>query len=120
LLTDPGRYRALTALLLLGPATPMLFQGQEYGAPEPFLFFADHHEELARLVRGGRGRFLAQFPSMADAETQRALTDPAAPDTFERCRLGARASDSDQHLALHRDLITLRECDPVLSRVGRT
>src|SRR5260370_23924964 len=32
-LTSPGRYRALTALLLLGPGTPMLFQGQEFAAP---------------------------------------------------------------------------------------
>jgi len=119
-LTSPGRYRALVALMMLGPATPLLFQGQEYGATEPFLFFADHHAELARLVRSGRGKFLSQFSSMADPETLRALPDPAAADTFERCRLGARAADSDCHLALHRDLIALRECDPVLSGAGRT
>src|SRR5262249_49912325 len=35
-LTSPGRYRAMTALMLLGPNTPMLFQGQEYGASQPF------------------------------------------------------------------------------------
>ena len=35
-LTSPGRYRALTALLLLGPQTPMLFQGQEFAASAPF------------------------------------------------------------------------------------
>ncbi len=29
-LAGPGRYRALTAFLLLGPATPLLFQGQEF------------------------------------------------------------------------------------------
>ena len=39
--TSPGRYRAITALLLLGPWTPLLFQGQEFGASSPFLFFAD-------------------------------------------------------------------------------
>src|SRR5436309_1600239 len=32
-----GQYKAITALLLLGPGTPMLFQGQEYGASTPFL-----------------------------------------------------------------------------------
>ena len=31
-LTSPGRCRALTALLLLAPGTPMLFQGQEFAA----------------------------------------------------------------------------------------
>ena len=41
-LTSPGRYRALTAFLLLAPGTPMLFQGQEFAASSPFLFFADH------------------------------------------------------------------------------
>src|SRR4051812_43469071 len=42
-LTSPGRYRALTALLLLSPGTPMLLQGQEFGASSPFLYFADHN-----------------------------------------------------------------------------
>src|SRR5205807_6977112 len=39
--TSPGRYRAMTALLLLGPWTPLLFQGQEFGASTPFIFFTD-------------------------------------------------------------------------------
>src|SRR5260370_12412414 len=47
-LTDPGHLRAMTALLLLAPGTPMLFQGQEFGASSPFLFFADHTKELAQ------------------------------------------------------------------------
>src|SRR6185436_9557828 len=63
-LTDLGRLRALTALLLLGPATPMLFQGQEFGASAPFLYFADHGRELAEQVRRGRADFLKQFPSL--------------------------------------------------------
>ena len=41
-LSDPSRYRALMALMLLAPGTPMLFMGQEFGATSPFLFFADH------------------------------------------------------------------------------
>ena len=39
-LTSPGRYRAMTALMLLAPGTPMLFQGQEFAASAPFLYFA--------------------------------------------------------------------------------
>jgi maltooligosyltrehalose trehalohydrolase len=35
-MTDPGLYRAITALFLLSPQTPMLFQGQEFGASSPF------------------------------------------------------------------------------------
>ncbi|HEV7393559.1 MAG TPA: alpha-amylase family glycosyl hydrolase, partial [Burkholderiales bacterium] len=39
-LTSPGRCRAATALLLLAPQTPLLFQGQEFAASSPFLYFA--------------------------------------------------------------------------------
>src|SRR6476659_2560753 len=39
-LTSPGRYRAMVALLLLGPWTPLLFQGQEFGASAPCQFFS--------------------------------------------------------------------------------
>src|SRR5262249_20240422 len=42
-LTSPGRFRAMTALFLLAPGTPMLFQGQEFAASSPFLYFADHN-----------------------------------------------------------------------------
>ena len=63
----------MTALLLLAPGTPMLFQGQEFAASSPFLFFADHHAELARLVRKGRAEFLAQFRSLATAAMQAGL-----------------------------------------------
>ena len=38
---QPGRYRAMAALWLLAPQTPMLFQGQELGSGRPFLYFSD-------------------------------------------------------------------------------
>jgi maltooligosyltrehalose trehalohydrolase len=113
----PGRLRAITGLLLLGPWTPLLFQGQEWNASSPFLFFADHHEELARLVRAGRTEFLRQFPSCATPEVGSKLDRPDAPSTFERCRLDwdepARAGHA-QMLALYRDLLALRRSDPVI------
>src|SRR5262249_57418115 len=46
-MTSPGRHKAITALLMLMPGTPMLFQRQEYAASTPFLYFADHHQEFA-------------------------------------------------------------------------
>ena len=61
-LTSPGRYKALTAVMLLGPGTPMLFQGEEFAASSPFFYFADFPCELARLTRQGRAEFLSQFP----------------------------------------------------------
>ena len=114
-LTNPGRYRALTALLLLAPPTPLIFQGQEFGASAPFLYFADHHPELNALVRQGRGKFLAQFPSLADPKVQRTFADPGAMETFQRSRIDvAERQRQPTHYALHRDLIALRQCDPVL------
>jgi maltooligosyltrehalose trehalohydrolase len=118
-LTSPGRYRAMTTLLLLGPATPMLFQGQEFAASSPFLFFADLSPELAKLVRAGRAEFLAQFPSLAGPEAQAAVPDPADRLTFERSRLDL--GERERHAAayaLHIDLLRLRREDPVFRTQG--
>lgn len=113
--TDAGRWRAITALLLLMPGRPMLFQGQEFAASAPFLFFADHRPDLARQVRRGRGEFLGQFPRLSAPEVASRLADPSDPATFERCRLdhGERESHA-WAVALHRDLLRLRREDPVL------
>ena len=112
-LTSMARYRAMTALLLLAPGTPLLFQGQEFAASSPFLFFADHNPELAKLVSQGRAKFLEQFPRLALPEAQARLADPADPKTFERCKLDL--SEREKHAdiyRLHRDLLRLRREDP--------
>ena len=111
-LTSPGRWRAMTAVLLLGPATPMLFQGQEFAASAPFLYFADHRGDLADAVRRGRREFLAQFPSIVDYVQRGALDAPDDPATFERCRLDLRERDTHREAyALHEDLLRLRRDD---------
>jgi maltooligosyltrehalose trehalohydrolase len=112
--SSPGRFRAITTLLLLGPATPMLFQGQEFCASAPFLYFADHEPELARSVSRGRREFLEQFPSLKSPEMRACIPDPHEPSTFEICRLDL--SERESHAAcyaLHRDLLRLRREDPV-------
>jgi len=96
--------RALTALLLLAPQTPMLFQGQEFAAPSPFLYFADHKPELARAVAKGRREFLEQFPSITAATP---LAPPESLDTFLRCKLDWSARDEDA-VAFHRELLRMR------------
>jgi maltooligosyltrehalose trehalohydrolase len=112
-LTTPGKCRALTALLLLGPWTPMLFQGQEFAASAPFLFFADHGGELGVAVRRGRREFLSQFASMAGPGTIAALADPTDRATFVRCKLDqAERTSHAPAVALHRTLIALRRSDP--------
>ncbi|HEX6559150.1 MAG TPA: malto-oligosyltrehalose trehalohydrolase, partial [Longimicrobiales bacterium] len=115
--TSPGRWRALSALLLLSPQTPLLFQGQEFAASQPFVFFADHKPGLAEAVRKGRFEFLAQFPSVAAARDR--LLDPHDPATFERCKLDrAERARHGEALALHRDLIALRKSDAVFAQAA--
>src|SRR6185437_15230863 len=112
--TTPGLLRAATALFLLGPGTPMLFQGQEFGASTPFLYFADHNPELAKLVAAGRRKFLEQFPSIAYPECASTLDNPESEQTFNRCKLDFRERDRNAtFFNLHRDLIKLRRDDPV-------
>jgi maltooligosyltrehalose trehalohydrolase len=114
----PGCYRAMTAYLLLGPWTPMLFQGQEWGASTPFAFFADHHDQLRALVRKGRAEFLSQFRRCNTPETRDQMLDPGALETMTACRLDWSEPARPPHqqlLALHRDLLALRRSDPVIS-----
>jgi maltooligosyltrehalose trehalohydrolase len=114
-----SRYRALTAWLLLGPATPMLFQGQEFASSKPFLYFADHNRDLSEAVRKGRIEFLSQFPSLTDERVTSTLPVPGDVRTFEQCKLdlGERQRHREAY-ALHCDLLALRRDDAVLSRAG--
>jgi maltooligosyltrehalose trehalohydrolase len=113
-MTTAGRYRAVTALLLLGPGTPMLFQGQEYGASTPFLYFADHSKDLAGLVQQGRGAFFSQFPSVAYSHIEFAMGAPHERTTFEKCKLDdAERRANNPIRTLYKDLLRLRREDPV-------
>lgn len=115
LLTSPGRLRAMTALILLAPGTPMLFQGQEFAASNPFLYFADHPPELAARVREGRREFLTQFWSLIARESQAILADPRDPATFERSKLDFADREKNREIyQMHRDLLRLRREDPVI------
>ena len=111
--TSPGRYRAMTALLLLGPWTPLLFQGQEFGTSKPFLFFTDIGDQsLKDAVRQGRAKFLAQFPSMAGPEIQKLLPVPGDSKVFDSCKLDfSERNGNRQCYDLHIDLLKLRRED---------
>ena len=111
--TSPARYRAMTALLMLGPWTPLLFQGEEFGASSPFLFFADMGDVSVRnAIRKGRAEWLAPFLSLSEEEAQKALPAPDDPDAFARCKLDFAERESNQQLYdLHIDLLKLRRED---------
>ena len=115
-LTSRGRLRAITALTLLGPATPLLFQGQEFASSAPFCYFADHSEELRGSIQAGRREFLAQFPSLTDREVVSALPSPVDEATYQQCKLNPEERRRNvQALALHRDLLAIRRSDPVIA-----
>ena len=77
-LTSPGRYRAATALLLLGPWTPLLFQGQEFAASTPFLYFADHGRRSPASSPTGPQGISQSVPQPRRSEPmQQILADPA-------------------------------------------
>jgi len=106
MLLDPPRLKAIAALTLLSPFVPLLFQGEEWGASTPFLYFTDHQDpQLARAVSEGRAREFASF------RWSGAVPDPQAETTFERSKLDwselARAPHAEL-LEWHRRLIALR------------
>jgi maltooligosyltrehalose trehalohydrolase len=118
--SSPGLFRAVTALTLLGPATPLLFQGQEFAASNPFLFFADHREGLREAIRAGRLEFLRQFPSLGDPSLQGALAVPDDPETFHRSRLNWAERDTNASaVAMHRDLLRLRRDEPAIAAAAQ-
>jgi maltooligosyltrehalose trehalohydrolase len=92
----PAQARLLPTLLaLLTPAIPMLFFGEEWGAREPFLYFADWQGELREAVRAGRKREFGH----GDAQD---LPDPCSVHTFAASRpdpAAARAREGSAWLA---------------------
>jgi len=115
-MSRPGAYRAMTAYLLLAPATPMLFQGQEFASSKPFFYFADLPGELVAGVHQGRKDFLKQFPSLAVPEIQARIRDPHDPATFHDSKLDwSERRNNIAAVELHRDLIRIRRSDPSLS-----
>lgn len=94
--------RALSALLLLAPQTPLIFMGQEWAASSPFLFFTDHHPALGRLVTEGRRAELAAFSQLDCGGGREQIPDPQAEDTFTRSRLDWTESEELPHKGIRR------------------
>ena len=106
-LVDERALRVTAALIICGPSVPLLFQGEEWGASTPFMFFADFSDEaLATAVRHGRREEFAAFGWEPDD-----VPDPTAIETFEASRLDWSELRRPAHaglLAWHRELIALR------------
>ena len=113
-LMSVGRLKVGAALVLTSPFLPMLFQGEEWGAATPFLYFTDYTEpELARGVREGRCREFAAFGWKPEE-----IPDPQARGTFERSKLNWLELEKEPHASLldwNRRLIRVRRAEPDLS-----
>jgi maltooligosyltrehalose trehalohydrolase len=117
----PALYRALSALLLFGPETPLLFMGQEWAASTRFLYFTDHHLELGRLVTQGRRDEFSRFEAFANPVTRLTIPDPQAVTTFEDSRLRWEERQAPLHagvLELYRELLRLRRAARALRPGG--
>ncbi len=104
-LCSPQALEAATTLLLMSPMIPLMFMGDEVNASEPFLFFTDHHGELAEAVREGRRSEFADFAAFQDPERRERIPDPNAPATFEH---SSPAFTDHPHSRLYRQLLSLR------------
>ncbi len=114
--------RAAALLLLLLPQTPLIFQGQEFGATTPFLYFTDHEPELGKLVTEGRRREFSRFVAFSQAELRDLIPDPQDERTFLRSKLDWSEAETGigvLDLRYYRRLLELRRSDPVL-RAART
>lgn len=113
----PEKVKLMSALVMLSPFTPMLFQGEEWGARTPFLYFTDHNEELGRAVTEGRRHEFAAFKWHPDA-----VPDPQARASFVRSKLRWEELGEDGHrdlLAWYRALLALRREHVVTGRDDR-
>jgi maltooligosyltrehalose trehalohydrolase len=116
MMLKPLQLKAIAALTLLAPFVPLLFQGEEWGAGTPFLYFTDHQDpELGRLVAEGRSREFSAFAWAGE------VPNPQARETFERSKLDWSELANPQHaeiLEWYRRLIALRFDKP--ERFGNT
>jgi maltooligosyltrehalose trehalohydrolase len=113
-IVPPELLKVAAALVLTAPFVPMLFQGEEWGATAPFLYFTDHPDkDLGRAVSEGRKREFETF-----GWDPASIPDPQDRDTFMRSKLDWEESEREPHselLAWYRDLIRLRRSLPELS-----
>jgi maltooligosyltrehalose trehalohydrolase len=101
-LTDEGGLRVAAAVIALQPALPLYFQGEEWAAKEPFLYFTGHTDhDLAEAVRKGRREEFKAFAWQGE------VPDPQARETMERSRIDRGRKDA-KALEWHRALLKLR------------
>ncbi|MEO8596482.1 MAG: malto-oligosyltrehalose trehalohydrolase [Candidatus Solibacter sp.] len=109
--------KLIAGVLLLSPFLPLLFMGQEYGEPAPFLYFVSHSDpDLIEAVRQGRRREFAAFSWQGE------VPDAQAVETFERSRLEHSRRQSGRHAVLldfYKNVIRIRKRMPGLKNLRK-
>jgi maltooligosyltrehalose trehalohydrolase len=110
--------RVAATLVLTSPFVPLIFQGEEFAASSPFLYFADHEDEAMRAsVSEGRRREFAAFGWTGD------VPDPEDPLTFAQSKLHWQELELGDHSSMlkwYRQLLTLRHEHPALRNGDRS
>ena len=116
-LLDASALKAVAALTLLSPFVPLLFQGEEWGASTPFLYFTDHQDPtLGKLVAEGRSKEFSAF------QWQGTVPNPQDLSTFERSKLDWSELSKPRHAELfewYRRLIGLKKDRPEMPRESK-
>ena len=110
-LAPPEALRAALEILLLAPAPPLLFMGEEFGATSPFLFFCDFRGDLASSVTTGRRNEFARFSRFSSVEARRHIPDPNGEESFRRSKLNWDSVTKECHagwLELYHKLLWTR------------
>jgi maltooligosyltrehalose trehalohydrolase len=110
-LAHPAALEAAIALQLLCPQIPLIFMGEAQAATTPFLYFTDHHGELAKTVREGRRREFAGFSQFSDPQRLALIPDPNAADTFVCSKPAADLARAADRERLYRRLLALRRAE---------
>ena len=108
------RTKLALGLTLAAPFVPMIFQGEEYAAKTPFLYFADHDDaEMAKSVAAGRKKEFAAF-----GWDENEIPNPEDPTTFTNSKLDWAEIDQAKQadiLNWTRKLIHIRRCSVSLN-----
>jgi maltooligosyltrehalose trehalohydrolase len=109
--------KLMAGAVMVSPYLPMLFMGEEWSEPNPFLYFVSHTDpDLAEAVRKGRTAEFAAFHAEGEAP------DPMAEETFHRSKLQWHLPAAGRHktmLQYYKALIALRKNHPALAVLDR-
>jgi maltooligosyltrehalose trehalohydrolase len=107
--------KLVAGILFISPFVPLLFMGEEYNEPNPFLYFTSHSDkDLQQLVKEGRSR---EFKDLIGAD----VPDPQSEDVFDRSKITFDISGERKLIiGFYRELIRLKKTHPVWKSFDRS